>query len=167
MILFFSRILTAKGRPESKSWANLTLPKLPSPNVLPSSYLPSRIPSCFFSAITIHCITSRPSNKLSKIGFCIRVYPKLLDSCCCMLCFSFFSFCLRRDETWGVGFKALQWGASFIWTSWANEMNAAAYCVSIDNWDFETPKTEHNVNKSTTALFYFSFIFIFILIIIT
>lgn len=77
MILFFSRILTAKGRPESKSWANLTLPKLPSPNVLPSSYLPSRIPSCFFSAITIHCITSRPSNKLSKIGFCIRVYLKL------------------------------------------------------------------------------------------
>nr|GMD74009.1 hypothetical protein Iba_chr13aCG1230 [Ipomoea batatas] len=41
---FFSRILTAKDLPESTWRAYLTFPKFPSPRVLPSSYLPNRIP---------------------------------------------------------------------------------------------------------------------------
>jgi len=59
MMLFFSMILTAKGWPESVFLANLTLPKLPSPRVLPNSYFPSRILFSFFFASSCFCLMSK------------------------------------------------------------------------------------------------------------
>lgn len=56
-----------------------------------------------------------------------------------------------RYEVWD---SRLFNGGLPLYGSRGNEMNGAAYCVSIGNLDFETPKTQH---KSTTALFYFLF----------
>lgn len=72
MILFFSMILTAKSWPESVCLANLTLPKLPSPRVLPNSYFPSRILSFFF--LSFRKMPTHPFPQTSLLH--AKNYPK-------------------------------------------------------------------------------------------
>ena len=83
MILLLSRILTAKGCPESMSLANFTFPKLPSPRVLPNSYFPSRIPcSSFFLPTSTITINKSPLLVFSHFAqrartpFCQNELPK-------------------------------------------------------------------------------------------
>lgn len=84
MILFLSIILIAKGCWESVFLANLTLPKFPSPRVLPNSYFPSLTPSfckfilfCFLPRFNITIFVSL-TTLLSKMKKSIRSKFKLL-----------------------------------------------------------------------------------------